>query len=55
MQVPLYKLNFSAKTKEEFSKNLKLFAINVKRLKLPFAVDVPGLSNGKFQQNMEVL
>ncbi len=49
MGVPLYKLNFSAKTKEDFGKNLKLFAINVKRLKLSFPVDVPGLSNGRFQ------
>jgi len=48
MQVPLHKLNFSAKSKEDCMKNLKLFAINVKRLKLPFAVDATGLSNGRF-------
>lgn len=48
IQLPLYKLNFSAKSKEEWHKNLQLFAIYVKKLKLSFSVDVSGLSNGRF-------
>ena len=53
--MPLHKLIFTAKSKEDCSKNLQLFAVYVKKLKLTFAVDVPGLSNGRFQQNMEVI
>lgn len=45
---PLHKLNFSSRGKEEHIKNLKFFQAHLKKLKLPFVVDVQGIANGRF-------
>ncbi len=52
---PLIKLNFQAKAKEDYIKNLKMFQAHLKKLKLHFVVDVTSISNGRFQNNMEIV
>jgi microtubule-associated protein, RP/EB family len=46
--VPLSKLNFNSKSKEDCARNLRVFAAHIKKMKLNFPVDVAGVSNGKF-------
>ena len=53
--VPLHKLNFNAKNKDDYARNLKFFDGQVKKLRLPHEVNVNMLANGKFQYNMECI
>ena len=53
--VPLWKLNFQAKHKDDCARNLKLTEDLAKKLKLPFMVDVPNLSIGKFASNKDLV
>jgi len=52
---PMQKLNFAVKGKEDAIKNLKLFQLHLKKLKMPFVVDSTSIANGRFQNNMEVV
>ena len=51
--VPLFKLNFNAKNKDDYLKNLKILDRSVSKLKIPKQVPYNTLCNGKFQSNME--
>jgi len=53
--VPLYRLNFNAKNKDDFTRNLKVLEDCVNKLKLSKQISVASLSNGKFQSNMDFL
>jgi len=54
--IQLPRLNFNAKNKADFTRNLKVFEDAVKKLNLPFTVpSLDQLSNGKFQYNMECI
>lgn len=53
--VPLQKLNFMARSKDECARNLKVFGSAIKKARLHFALDIANVSNGKFQANMEVV
>lgn len=52
----LQRLNYNAKNKDDYKRNLKVFQDYVKKLNLPFTVpNLDQLSNGKFQHNMECI
>lgn len=52
-QVPLHRVNFSAKTEYEKLQNLKILQDMFAKLDIKRAVDIKKLVNGKFQDNME--
>jgi RP/EB family microtubule-associated protein len=52
-QVPLHRVNFSAKTEYEKLQNLKILQDMFGKLDIKRAVDIKKLVNGKFQDNME--
>ena len=39
-QMPLTKLKFNAKTKDDFERNLRVFAQQAQKLKMPYMTDV---------------
>lgn len=51
--VPLQKLDFNAKHKEDYERNLRIIDKTLSKLKLAKSVPFNQLSNGKFQANME--
>lgn len=53
--VPLQRLNFNAKNKDDNARNLKVLGDCVNKLKLQKQVSVVSLANGKFQSNMDFL
>jgi hypothetical protein len=56
--VPLHRLNFSAKNKDDYARNLKVLDDVLSKLKGSTSskrIDVEQMSKGKFQFNMEFL
>lgn len=53
--VPLHKLNFNGRNKDDYSRNLKVLDDVITKLKLQKQVQVSRLSNAKFQFNMEFI
>lgn len=53
--VPLQRLNLNAKSKDEFTKNLKIMDDIVTKMKLQKQIQVSQLAQGKFQANMDIL
>ena len=53
--VPLYKLNFMAKHKDDFTRNLKVLDDCVQKLKLQKLMSIPLMANGKLSQNMDFI
>ena len=51
--VPMYKLNFNARHKDDYIRNLRILDRTLSKLKIPKSVPFNLLSNGKFQANME--
>ena len=51
--IPLHKLDFNAKHKDDYMRNLSLLDRCFNKLKIPKPVPVTQISNGKFQSNME--
>ena len=46
--MPLHKLDYNARSKDDYARNLRVFQAHIKKLRLNFVVDVAGTSNGKF-------
>ena len=53
--VPLHRLNFNAKNKDDFTRNLKLLDDVLTKLKVNKRIQTEQMANGKFQFNMEFL
>ena len=54
--IQLHKLNYNARNKAEYERNIKVFQDAVKKLNLPFTTpSIQNLSNSKFQYNMECI
>ncbi len=53
--VPLHRLNFNAKNKDDFARNLKVLDDTLTKLKTQKRIQVEQIANGKFQYNMEFL
>ena len=51
--IPLQKLCYTAKNKDDCARNLQLFATYAKKMKVPFSINVPELANGRFQHTIE--
>ena len=51
----LHKLNFNAKHKDDYTRNIKVLEEAVHKLKLQKQISIPNLANGKFQHNMDFI
>ena len=54
-RVPLQKLDFGSRTKDDNVRNLRVFAAALKRLGVEREVDVEAVARAKFQENNELL
>ncbi|CDW91521.1 eb1 protein [Stylonychia lemnae] len=53
--VPMVRVNFNGKNKDDFARNLKILDDCITKLKLQKQISVPNMANGKFQFNMDFL
>ena len=53
--MPLHRLNFNAKNKDDYARNLKVLDDVLSKLKVNKKIQIEQMANGKFQFNMEFL